>query len=103
MKSIKFSHEYNKFPPDDDPSILLGVFTVPVRSLSESFILYDTTTTDGSRYSLPKSGDVLVLLLYQECNNHLWTTVRRQTPEKERYYRSLIGQLLRMDYPGGSP
>ena len=101
MKSIKFSRVYRKFPPDDDPSVLLQVFTVDVKDLSPSFIDYDTTTEDGDKYVLVKSGFVLVLLLYQSCNQHLWTTIRRHTPQKEAYYRSMIGKEFSMSYPGG--
>ena len=100
MKTIKFSHEYEKFPPDDDPSVLLEVFTVNVSDLSPVFLAYDTKIVDGGRYPLPKKGVFLVLLLYQSSNKHLWTTIRRHTPQKESYYRSLIGQELSMSYPG---
>lgn len=101
MKTIKFSHEYVKFPPDDDPSVLLEVFTVDVKDLSSMFLEYDTKIVGGGRYPLPKRGAFLVLLLYQASNKHLWTTIRRQTPEKEAYYRSLIGREFSMSYPGG--
>ena len=102
MKSIKFSRVYRKFPPDDDPSTLLHVFTVDVTELSPAFIDYDTTDEFGDKYPLPKSGLVLVLLLYQSCNRHLWTTIRRQTPRKEAYYRSMIGKEFSMSYLGDS-
>ena len=101
MKSIKFSHIYDKFPPGRGPSMLLEVFTVDVKDLSSEFLEYDTKITGGGRYPLPKNGSHLVLLLYQASTKHLWTTIRRQTPEKEAYYRSLIGSELSMSYPGG--
>lgn len=102
MKTIKFSHVYDKFPPDDDPSVLLEVFTVDVKDLSPEFLEYDTKIVDGGRYPLPRNGCFLVLLLYQASNKHLWTTIRRQTAEKEAYYRSMIGREFSMGYPGGS-
>ena len=101
MKTIKFSHEYDKFPPDDSPSVLLQVFVMPVKELSSFFVDYDTKTIDGDHYKLPSSGKVLVLLLYQACNKHLWTTIRRQTPAKESYYQSLVGREVSMSYPSG--
>ena len=99
MKSIKFSRVYRKFPSTDDPSVLLQVFAVDRKELTASFVSYDATDENGELYELPSRGLVLVLLLYQECNNHLWTTIRRQTPKKEAYYRSMIGKEFAMDYP----
>ena len=92
MRSIKFSHDYDKLPSFTDPVTLLEVFTVPVVSLSPPFVEYDTSYGNGEHYALPRSGSVLVLLLYQSCNNHLFTTVRRCTPSKEVYYRSHIDE-----------
>jgi hypothetical protein len=56
---------------------------------------YDTEywNEDGSdilNYPLPK-GQVLVLLFVDDCNK-VFTTIRRYTPEKEIYYKSKIGE-----------
>ena len=89
MNKIKFSHEYFKLPDDRTEIVLLAVFKVHYTELSESFKAYDTMY-QGGEYPLPKT-DLLVLLF---CNgkNDLFTTIRRWTPKKEDYYRSKMGE-----------
>jgi len=100
MSSIKFSHTYPKMPTVNGftpvkYSRLMEVFVTTSEELSDIFVIYDTAykKDDGTtgRYELPK-GKVLVLLL--AYGNWLWTTVRRWTPEKEQYYRSLRGKIV---------
>lgn len=91
---VKFSHRYLKMPRDYQASTLVDVFTLDARLLSESFIEYDATKFDGGLYILPRNGKVLVLMLLTSINKELWTTVRRHTPDKEKYYRGLIGQMV---------
>jgi len=98
MKKIKFSHYYNKFRetsacPENKPQYLTQIFIVDRKDLTESFIEYDTLIDEPNMkmayYELPK-GKLMVLLF---CSgNRLWTTIRRWTPQKEKYYQSLIGQ-----------
>ena len=100
MNKIKFSHIYIKMPRkiqegQDIYAKLLAVLPTTTEQLSNDFIEYDTTTTEGGRYNLP-SGRIIVLLLQSSSmefdRGELWTTIRRWTPEKEAYYRSKIGQ-----------
>lgn len=105
MAKIRFSHRYVKMPDDMQFATLLEVFITDRKELSKSFIEYDTsfwardysssdTFAKKENYPLPK-GKVLILLLYNPNpfgNPILFTTVRRATPEKEAYYRSLRGQ-----------
>lgn len=108
MKKIKFSHKYHKMPKDlSAPTILLAVFNADTKELGELFIMRDTHIMDGEEgkdfYDLPK-GKVLILLLTTEC--HMWTTIRRWTPWKETYYRSIIGQGVEIvinPLPSSSP
>lgn len=103
---IKFSHIYEKMPDDlSDPTMLLAVFSADTKEFGELFIKHDTLYwNNGKRdpkagigfYELPK-GKVLVLLLITGHKGHLWTTVRRWTPEKERYYRGIIGQGVQIE------
>ena len=72
---------------------LVDVWKMNYKEFSQDFIDYDTTHTDGY-YELPKT-DVLVILL--KTSHSLWTTVRRWTPQKEKYYRSLIGQDVKIE------
>jgi len=117
MNKIKFSHNYDKMPfhkEDSFEATLLDVFLAETSELSKQFIEYDTQysekdyvgvqsdlsgntfiPTKTKSYPLP-NGKVLVLLLWSwgEISKHVWTTIRRWTPEKEAYYRSIRGQTV---------
>jgi hypothetical protein len=96
---IKFSNDYFKLVAiDKSANNLLLAFRTHYNSLDKDFIAYDTAYEgkDGkmSFYELPKT-EVLVLLFFSK-NGELFTTVRRYTPEKERYYQSLVGKWFRV-------
>ena len=101
MKQIKFSHEYRKLLNESEVVIrtakLLAVIPVNLEQLPACFLDYDT---DCGSYQLPKKGSYLILIFqkiyepqYTEANN-LFTTLRRSTPEKIRYYTGAIGELF---------
>lgn len=96
MYTIKFSHHYQKMPMDFSSTFLAGLYVEDISLLSEIFIKYDTEYGKEERhYELPKTGKVIVLLLLSEANifqSAFWTTIRRWTPRKEEFYRSLVGQ-----------
>lgn len=96
---IKFSHRYAKMPEIVDDTKLIEVFSTKYRDLSDWFRVYDTEYDIGY-YELPR-GELLVLMLISRepnaaggSNEHLWTTIRRRTPEKEAYYRSMRGKQV---------
>lgn len=98
MTVIKFSHFYSKMPRDYRLSMLLQVLPIRLEDLSPEFRHYDTTYLDGGeekQYPLPATGDYMILLLQAGSGHgHIWTTIRRRTPEKEKYYRGLVGKVL---------
>lgn len=72
--------------------LLLQVFIVDRADLSETFVAYDTEIErTGEYYSLPK-GKLLVLFLIPCYGSGAFTTIRRWTPAKEKYYKSLMGK-----------
>lgn len=109
MNEIKFSHEYYKMPFEDwipNTKLTADVLEVLIserKELSKEFIEYDTAFCEcvakeekkyhKGYYPLP-NGKLLILLLVttNSSGKHLWTTIRRWTPEKERYYKSLRGK-----------
>jgi len=93
MITIKFSHKYFKMP-SIDTSVLLQVLTMDIKDMSPAFRAYDTEYEGGS-YPLKGSGKYMVLLLFAG-NEHLRTTVRRWTPEKEAYYKSRVGEIVKI-------
>jgi hypothetical protein len=113
LPSIKFSHAYCKMPPcfwsrEKHVTHLIGVSVIDdISKLPELFIKYDTAyipqgITDIKEvqyYKLP-FGKILLLVLFTveefegiEMTN-IWTTVRRWTPDKEKYYVGLIGKQV---------
>ncbi len=101
MNKIKFSHRYTKHPfnvRSGSKVKLIEVLNTRFEDLHESFVEYDARTVNGHLYPLPKKGDCLVLLFFGDGlttdHGELFTTIRRSTPDKERYYRGLCGQRL---------
>lgn len=103
MNKIKFSHNYFKidfFPLGTIFSAkLLHVFVEDSKNFQEDFVDYDTAfinQENGLRenYVLPK-GKVLVLLFFNNYDR-VFTTIRRWTIEKEDYYRSKIGERFQV-------
>ncbi len=102
---IKFSHRYMKMPDlEKTITFLLEVVTIDQKELSSDFVDYDTSYFEGMgrelikrNFSLPK-GKVLILILNSPYSfkANLWTTIRRYTPEKERYYKGLRGQEVKI-------
>ena len=107
MNKIKFSHDYPiKFPFRDMngvPCRLIQVLKVHYDDLSEEFKKYDTYYLDEDDtegyYKLPKT-NLLILFLVPHAlipPARLFTTIRRWTPKKEKFYRSKIGEEFRIE------
>lgn len=97
MKTIRFSHEYKKFPMlvGKADTTLLDVWVRSKNNISQPMIEYDTKYGDsGEFYTLPNT-NLIILFLWTE--GQLWTTMRRWTPDKERHYRTLIGQQVKIE------
>lgn len=109
MLNIKFSRPYSKlvFPSLEyrfcKIAKLLEVIPVELSDLSAEFLEYDT---DNGAYELPKKGKYLMLIFQNATvynvkpseiyrpEQHIFTTIRRETPEKLLYYRKNIGELF---------
>jgi hypothetical protein len=97
MRRIKFSHEYMKMPDDFEESAVLEVFIADRSDLCPEFVEFDTAIVDAGNYPLPR-GKLLILLL-QTRSFQLWTTIRRWTAVKEKYYRGLRGEYVECAAP----
>lgn len=99
MRTIKFSHHYYKIPFNFEHTYLLDVWALRKEALSRAFIDYDTKFETEEKktnhYKLPNAKVYLVLMLYSD--GELWTTVRAATKEKHDYYKSLIGQEVKIE------
>ncbi|MCZ7361924.1 MAG: hypothetical protein O8C58_01060 [Candidatus Methanoperedens sp.] len=105
MHTIKFSHLYEKMPMgyftmDEMHTTLIQTLVAYSGELTSEFIDYDTLIAEGEgdqHYELPK-GKVIILFLLTTNNRNgipeLWTTIRRYTPEKWQYYRTIVGQEI---------
>jgi len=98
MNKIKFSHKYYKFPSAYQKSQLTQVIVIEESEISQTFRMYDTSFRDGigkeGMYPLPRGKLILIILVANEGKGWLWTTIRRWTPEKDRYYRGLVGHVV---------
>ena len=72
----------------------MQVFKIDGKDLSQNFIDYDTHIEPSGFYELPK-GLVLVLLFAE--SETVFTTIRRWTPQKEKYYRSMMGNEFEIE------
>lgn len=95
MKQIKFSHDYWKLPSKirlsgKGVAILLQVIKIHFNELSTWFKNYDTYYFDN-HYELPNT-DLILLLLRTKDTPELFTTIRRYTQNKWKYYKELEGQ-----------
>ena len=90
MPAIKFSHNYGKLWKQKTARLIL-VELIDASQFNEDLLEYDTRYGDG-RFYLPKVGQFLQLFFVGD--KHIpFCTIRSFNPEKEKYYRSLIGQM----------
>ena len=107
MKTISFSHKYQKFGClDIKTAVLLGVQVWDVTKLPASFLDYDAVYQDEEGhdfyYQLPEKGEVLVLFFWGDDGNRnrlLFTTIRsrisRYGKDKLDYYR--VGETFKVE------
>jgi hypothetical protein len=95
---ISFSHYYPKIQGlAYHWAELLDVIPVSLERLSKKFLDYDTGC---GLYKLPDHGDYLLLLF--SCTKidrdrpHIFTTLRRSTPDKRKYYEGNIGNCFQI-------
>ena len=106
MHTIKFSHNYFKMPAAYQDSILAQVVVFEESEISDSFREYDTSYKYSplckiGHYPLPKGKVLLLLLIANRGAGWLWSTIRRWTPEKERYYKDNIGVVFKCEINKG--
>lgn len=109
MRSINFSHIYTKMPEDiignSKATLLEVLFVGSKEALSKEFINYDTEfkqwnhfekRLDVNHYPLPNGALIVLILMINKpgASPFLFTTIRRHTQEKEKYYRDLRGQTV---------
>ena len=88
MAKITFSHNYPKLW-NQTTARLLKVSRMLRKNLHDDLIEYDTLTSDGKYYELPK-GD-LIQLVFLGNKEIPFCTIRPYTPEKFEYYRGKVG------------
>jgi hypothetical protein len=102
MKQIRFSHDYCKLPPfwQGTSAVLLEASHVPKDWLKgcPKFVEYDTEFRDEEgRYPLPDT-DLIILFLFHSPSRRVFTTIRRCTPEKLRYYEESLLEEFALVY-----
>jgi hypothetical protein len=103
VKTIKFSHKYEKMPYEPTTAVLVGVEAWDIENLPPDFLDFDTLYQDKqgpNYYQLPKNGRVIVLFLWGRCENtlhFLFTTIRRCTESKWDYYHNSLGETFAIE------
>jgi hypothetical protein len=102
-KPIKFSKKYKKLPSDANGRLarLLFVHKINLENQSEWLLKYDTESVDGTHYELPKKGEYL-FLLFELTDGTMFTTMRRWTLEKEKYYHTMEDKFLEIVIADGN-
>lgn len=111
MKKIKYSHNYLKLQDcfsemGKKEALLLQAVKVHYDDLSEVLKLYDTKYKqitlihrggyywEEKLYPLPETDLILLIFTSIGIFNRLFTTIRRYTPEKWKYYKGSEGQVF---------
>jgi len=99
LKKIKFSHEYPKFKDlaIDKPVTLVWVLLIHKDDLSDYFIDYDTKYfVKGKKHNYPLQAKEYMMLFFMDYNGKLFTTLRRVTGWKEKYYLDSVGDQFKV-------
>ena len=102
MNKIKFSHHYQKLIKIDniEPVTLIQSFYTKTSLLNPEFLEYDTVYWEAGekKHYLLDMDMPVILLMFVDSNGTLFTTIRRQTPKKEKYYREKMGEDFIIEY-----
>lgn len=91
---IKFSHNYPKLHGQKSAE-LIAVRTCNRADMPEDFIEYDTRYVDSSSSGFfPLPDGAYMVLVFLGDSGIPFTTVRRFTDEKYRYYKSNLGVMF---------
>lgn len=97
VNEIKFSHKYPKLWGQTS-AILMNIYIMGTEELSDNMIVYDTKISDGNYYKLPK-GKVIVLY-FHGGDGIPFTTIRRYTEMKFKYYQSKLREEFNIRITG---
>lgn len=102
MKKIKFSHRYTKLEKIDKnkPVVLIDVMSISLGALSRYFLEYDTIFKDNGKFDFyPLKPGRHLLLFFVDKKGTLFTTIRRETESKKKYYLENIGYEFKIIAP----
>lgn len=93
---------------DDMISWITEVKLIDYKDLTPEDIKRDTETIDGEFYQLPKTKLIEIVIMSAQSYNketdyvtgaQFWATMRRYTPQKYEYYKSLVKQEIKIELP----
>jgi len=96
LKTLKFSHDYEKLPPnwDGTQAVLVGILYIPdleqfKNSFPQLFLTDVKFRGEEGEYQFDFNEGIL-LTFYHLNSNIFFTTIRRYTEDKYRYYESSL-------------
>lgn len=97
MHVIKFSHDYEKLPVNwiNTKAILMGAAITEKDKLLPAFVYYDTKIAGTNEYYQLPNGKIIVLFFKHETGA-IFTTIRRWSEEKWKYYQEVILEQFEM-------
>lgn len=99
IRRIKFSEDYEKLPPNwpESRCRLIAVHPISIAEFKEkfgSFLYNDTKIREEDRHYPLNFQEGLLLVFLHENSGRLIPTIRRDYPEKRKYYVDCIGDTF---------
>jgi len=90
---IKFSHDYPKLHGQTRGKLIfISKISKNDFPLNDELLEYDTKTSDGEYYPLPKTDYLQLIFLGNK--GIPFCTIRRFTPDKFNYYSNKVGEYF---------
>ena len=100
MNTIKFRYRFKNMPHGVEycETWVYGIKVVDLEDLSGEEVRQDTERIDGTFYRLDP-GRYIVVELFTDClpEPMRWRTIRRWTLDSDRYYRGLVGKIVKIE------
>ena len=97
--TIRFTHSLTKLSwiKKNHPVTLLHASKTNLSKLSGAFLRYDTRFATRAGYFNLEGLDHIILLLFEDIEGTLFSTIRSFSPDKFKYYSDLVGSQFAIE------